>query len=83
MSKNAMGKTVFLLKVERRQVMTNSERKNKEKAAAYLISRINTYYDPSVSASLLELHGGTPTDIGSWELESLIDDLLTIVNDHD
>ena len=37
MSKNAMGETVFLLKVERRQVMTNSERKNKEKAAAYLI----------------------------------------------
>lgn len=76
------GNSIFV-KSRKETSYDKFRKKNKEKAAAYLISRINTYYDPSVSASLLELHGGTPTDIGSWELESLIDDLLTIRNDHD
>lgn len=63
--------------------MTNKERKNMEKTAVDLISRINTYHDSSVSTSTLELHGGTPATISSCELESLIDDLLTIENDRD
>lgn len=61
--------------------MTITERKTMENQAYMLISRINTHYEPEVSSSVMALHGGTPTSVSSWELEAMLDDLLTIEND--
>ena len=61
--------------------MTITERKTRENQALTLISRINTHYEPEVSSSVMTLHGGTPTSVSSWELEAMLDDLLTIEND--
>lgn len=63
--------------------MTIAERKAVENQATTLISSINTHYKPEFSASFLELHGGSPTSVSSWELEAMLDDLLTIENDSD
>lgn len=52
-----------------------------ENQAFILISRINTRYEPEVSSSVVTLHSGTPTSVSSWELEAMLDDLLTIEND--
>lgn len=61
--------------------MTITERKIMENQTYTLINRINTHYDPEVSNSVMTLHDGTPTNISSWELEEMLDDLLTIEND--
>lgn len=61
--------------------MTTKERKIIEKRIDTLINSINNQYDSEVSASILNLHGGKPNHIGTWELEALLDDLLTIEND--
>lgn len=61
--------------------MTITERKAVEKQAFILISHINTRYEPEVSSSIMTLHGGSPTNVSSWELEAMLDDLLTIEND--
>lgn len=61
--------------------MTITERKTRENQAFMLISHINTRYEPEVSNSVTTLHGGSPTSISSWELEAMLDDLLTIEND--
>ena len=61
--------------------MTISERKAMENQAYTLINHINTRYEPEVSNSVQTLHGGSPTSVGSWELETMVDDLLTIEND--
>lgn len=61
--------------------MTITERKAMENQAYMLISRINTHYEPEVSSSVMTLHGGTPTSVSSWEVEAMLDDLLTIEND--
>ena len=61
--------------------MTITERKTMENQAYMLISRINTHYEAEVSSSVMTLHGGTPTSVSSWELEAMLDDLLTIEND--
>lgn len=61
--------------------MTITERKAMENQAYMLISRINTHYEPEVSSSVMTLHGGKPTSVSSWELEAMLDDLLTIEND--
>lgn len=61
--------------------MTITERKTMENQAYMLISRINTHYEPEVSSSVMTFHGGTPTSVSSWELEAMLDDLLTIEND--
>ena len=61
--------------------MTITERKTMKNQAYMLISRINTHYEPEVSSSVMTLHGGTPTSVSSWELEAMLDDLLTIEND--
>lgn len=61
--------------------MTITERKTMEKQAFTLISRINTRYAPEVSSTVTNLHGGSPSSDSSWELEAMLDDLLTIEND--
>lgn len=61
--------------------MTITERKTMENQVFMLISRINTHYEQDVSSSVMTLHGGTPTSVSSWELEAMLDDLLTIEND--
>ena len=61
--------------------MTITERKTMENQAAELISSINTRYEPKVSSSIITLHGGEPPCVSSWELEAMLDDLLTIEND--
>lgn len=61
--------------------MTITERKTMENQAYMLISRINTRYEPEVSKSVTTLYGGSPTSVSSWELEAMLDDLLTIEND--
>lgn len=61
--------------------MTITERKTMENQAFTMISYINTHYEPEVSCSVLTLHGGSPTNINSWELEAMLDDLITIEND--
>ena len=61
--------------------MTTTDRKTMENQAFILISRINTRYEPEVSSSDVTLHSGTPTSVSSWELEAMLDDLLTIEND--
>lgn len=61
--------------------MTNKERKILEHQISDLISNINNYYEHDVSTSVMELHGGSTISISSWELEALLDDLLTIEND--
>lgn len=61
--------------------MTITERKTMENQAFTLISRINTRYELEVSSTVTNLHGGSPTSVSSWELEAMLDDLLTIEND--
>lgn len=61
--------------------MTITERKTMENQAFTLISHINTRYEPEVSSTVTNLHGGSPTSVSSWELEAMLDDLLTIEND--
>lgn len=61
--------------------MKTTERKVMENQAFTLIRRINTRYEPEVSSSIMTLHGGSPTNVSSWELEAMLDDLLTIEND--
>ena len=61
--------------------MTITERKVMENQASMLINRINIRYEPEVSSSIMTLHGGSPTNVSSWELEAMLDDLLTIEND--
>lgn len=63
--------------------MTIIERKTTENQAYTLINRINSHYEPEVSNSVMILHGGIPTNISSFELEALLDDLLTIENECD
>ena len=52
-----------------------------EKQAATLISSIDNRYETNVSSSIMILHGGEPSHVSSWELEAMLDDLLTIEND--
>lgn len=61
--------------------MTITERKTMENQAFTLVNYINAHYEPEVSSSIMTLHGGTPTSVSSWELEEMLDDLLTIEND--
>lgn len=56
-------------------------RKTMEKQAATLISSIDNRYETNVSSSIVILHGGEPSHVSSWELEAMLDDLLTIEND--
>lgn len=62
--------------------MTTTERKTAEKQAFDLLTTVGTRYLPEVAASVIDRFG----DIGSmsdWELEEMLDDVISKVNDND
>lgn len=61
--------------------MIITERNKMEKQATTLIGSINDRYESKVASTIMTLHGGEPSCVSSWELEAMLDDLLTIEND--
>lgn len=58
--------------------MTSNERKTTEKQAAVLLNDL----DPAIAASVVDRFGDIHS-MGSWDLEEMLDDLLTISNEYD
>lgn len=63
--------------------MTISGRKELENQIFTLVNSVSTRFEPKVPLSIMILHGGKPSHVSSWELEAMLDDLLTIENDSD
>ncbi|MGN0605023.1 MAG: hypothetical protein ACI4JM_00735 [Oscillospiraceae bacterium] len=62
--------------------MTIIERKLKESQAATLKSYIDRDYKSEVSQSVFDRYGDSINHVSSWELEAMLDDLISIANDH-
>lgn len=60
--------------------MKTTERTLKERWTAALLATVGTCYSPEVSASVIA-HYDDLHSIGGWELEEMLDDLLSKVND--
>lgn len=58
--------------------MTTNERKTTEKQAAVMLNDL----DPAIAVSVVERFGDIRS-MGSWELEEMLDDLISKVNDGD
>lgn len=61
--------------------MTITERMIAESQVETLLSSIGARLETNICDSLLMLHGGSPETLGTMELESLRDDLITVEND--
>lgn len=61
--------------------MTSKERAIAEKHFENLFNSIGIRFGTVICNSMITLHGGLPENLGTWELESLQDDLITIEND--
>lgn len=62
--------------------MTNTERMIAESQVETLLSSIGAHLGTNICDSLVMLHGGSLETLGSMELESLRDDLITVENDY-
>ena len=62
--------------------MTNTERMIAESQVETLLSSIGAHLGTNICVSLVMLHGGSLETLGSMELESLRDDLITVENDY-
>lgn len=61
--------------------MTITERMVAESQVDNLLRSIDRCYGTAICESMITLHGGSAETLGSWELEALRDDLVTIDND--
>lgn len=61
--------------------MTNTERMIAESQVETLLSSIGAHLGTNICDSLVMLHGGSLETLGSMELESLCDDLITVSNE--
>lgn len=61
--------------------MTITERIVAESQVDDLLRSINRRYGTAICESMITLHSGCAETLGSWELEALRNDLVTIDND--